>query len=62
MVYTLHTIIKAGAESTKYRQHGCAIFVICKTWMMNNGTAIPSPAEIFHQHGDDTNWEQIPIW
>ena len=46
MVETLYTTNKAGAESTKYRQHGYTIFVIWKTWVMNTVTLIPIPAEI----------------
>ena len=41
----LPTISKAGAESSKRRQHGCAFFAIWKTQKISTGNAIPSLAE-----------------
>ena len=41
MVYVLPTISKSGVEYAKWRKHGCALFVMCKTCMMSNGTVIP---------------------
>ena len=42
MVDSQPTISKAGAESSKWRIHGCAIFFMCETWMMSNGTEMTS--------------------
>ena len=45
MVDTLPIISKSGAKSSKRRQHGCTIFVLCNIRMMITGTKIPSPIE-----------------
>ena len=42
MVDAQYTIRKLGAESSKLRKHGCAIYSMCNNWMMSNGTSIQS--------------------
>ena len=46
----LPTISKAGAESSKRRQHGCAFFAIWKTQKISTGNEIPSLAENFYRN------------
>ena len=51
MVDTLPTIIKAGAESSKWRQHGYALFVKCKTLQFKVWQRIFSAACRLHPFG-----------
>ena len=45
MVDTLPIIRNSCAGSSKWRQHGCNIFVLWNTRMMRTGTSIPIPEE-----------------
>ena len=47
MVDAMPNIRKIGTESFKWRQYGCAIFVIRKTWMTRTGTEVLSITDMF---------------